>query len=150
MVPVLGSPVMNTGRSMATSAYSGFACQAASLNSLAVSDPRSSARCAFAPSGVSRRVGREGVEQHREPVGVVIRAEVGEAGPPRRGRVQVLDGADAGWRVIRAQWWYSPQLTSRHWPVMARAIGEARNTTASAISSGSGSRPRSMGAAVSA
>ena len=32
---------------------------------------------------------------------------------------------------------------------MARAIGEARNTTASAISSGSGSLRRSMVAAVS-
>jgi len=99
------------------------------------------------------RVGREGVEQHREPVGVVIRAEVGQARAPRRGRVQVLGRTDGVGRfggVGRDQWWYSPQLTSRHWPVMARAIGEARNTTASAISSGSGSRPRSTGAAVSA
>ena len=48
-----------------------------------------------------------------------------------------------------AQWWYSPPSTPRHWPVMARAIGEARNTTASATSSGSGSRRRSIVAAVS-
>ena len=38
------------------------------------------------------------VEQHREAVGVVVGAEVGQAGPPRRRRVQVVDRADAGCR----------------------------------------------------
>jgi hypothetical protein len=92
------------------------------------------------------------VEQHRQPVGVVVGAEVGQAGAPGRGRVQVLDGADpvGAVRLRAGQWWYSPQLTSRHWPVIARAMSLARNTAASAISSGSGSRPRSIGAAVSA
>ena len=52
VVPVLGSPVTNTGRSIRTCAYSGCACQAASLNSRAVSAPRSIARITFTPSGV--------------------------------------------------------------------------------------------------
>ena len=84
-----------------------------------------------------------GLEQHAQPVGVVVRAEVRQPGDLARRRVQVVNGPHGG------QWWYSPQLTSRHCPVMARASGEARKTTASATSSGSGSRPRSVPAAVS-
>ena len=53
VVPVRGRPVMKIGASIGTRAYSGFACQAASLDSRAVSAPRSTARCAFEPSGVS-------------------------------------------------------------------------------------------------
>ena len=52
VVPVLGSPVTNTGRSIRTCAYPGFACQAASLHSRAASAPRSMDRIALAPGGV--------------------------------------------------------------------------------------------------
>ena len=52
MVPVRGSPVTNSGRSIGTCAYSGWACQAAWLNSRAASAPRSMARMALAPGGV--------------------------------------------------------------------------------------------------
>ena len=52
VVPVLGRPVMNIGASIGIVAYSGFACQAASLDSRAVSAPRSTARCALEPTGV--------------------------------------------------------------------------------------------------
>ena len=90
------------------------------------------------------RVPLQRAEQHLEPVGVVVRPEVGEPGDLRRQGVQFVG---RGQRFT--QWWYSPQLTSRHCPVIARASGEARNTTASAISSGSGSRRRSVAAAVS-
>ena len=53
VVPVLGSPVTNTGRSIGTWAWSGCACQPAWLSSRAVSAPRRNVRCIFAPSGVS-------------------------------------------------------------------------------------------------
>jgi hypothetical protein len=43
---------MNSGASIGTSAYSGLARQAASLDSRAVSAPRSTARWAFEPKGV--------------------------------------------------------------------------------------------------
>ncbi|SLH15353.1 Uncharacterised protein [Mycobacteroides abscessus subsp. abscessus] len=95
-----------------------------------------------------------GVEQHAQPLAVVVGAEVVEPDHLARRGVQILDGAD----VVPAdhvlcsphQWWYSPALTSRHAPVIARASDEAKNTTASAISSGSGSLRRSMVLAVSA
>ncbi len=103
------------------------------------------------------------LQQHGEPVTVVVGAEVVQAGEPGRRCVQVVDRphdtAARRWlpwgRQVRAaprdpaQWWNSPQLTSRHWPVMDRASQDDRNTTASAISSGSGSRRRSVPAAVS-
>ena len=89
------------------------------------------------------RVPLEGGDQLGQPVGVVVGPEVGQPGDLRRQGVQFV-GRGPG-----TQWWYSPQLTSRHCPVIARASGEARNTTASAISSGSGSRRRSVAAAVS-
>ncbi len=98
------------------------------------------------------RVPGVGVQQHGEAVAVGVGAELRQAGEPGGRGVQVLDRADAvplGAHWDSTQWWYSPQLTSRHWPVMARAMPEARNTTASAISSGSGSLPRSIAAAVS-
>ena len=44
---------MKIGASIAVVAYSGCARQAASLDNRAVSAPRSTARCAFEPSGVS-------------------------------------------------------------------------------------------------
>ena len=52
VVPVLGSPVTNTGRSIGIPAYSGCACQPASLSSRAASAPRSIERITFWPSGV--------------------------------------------------------------------------------------------------
>ena len=128
-------------------AYSGCACQAASLEQPGGQRPAQERPLHLRADRREPGLGRVGVEQHREPVGVVVGAEVGQAGAPRRRRVQVVDGADA---AFSGQWWYSPQLTSRHWPVIARARSDARNTTASAISSGSGSLPRSIGAAVSA
>jgi hypothetical protein len=91
-----------------------------------------------------------GVQQHGEAVPVVIGAEVRQPGDPGGRRMQVPGGTDAvTFAHGAAQWWYSPPSTPRHWPVMARAIGEARNTTASATSSGSGSLRRSIVAAVS-
>ena len=92
------------------------------------------------PPGSQVRLVGVGPEQHLQSVGVVVRPEVVKPGDLRGRLVQLARGD---------QWWYSPQLTSRHCPVIARASGEARNTTASATSSGSGSRRRSMPAAVS-
>ena len=109
-------------------------------------------------------VGGVGLQQHRQPVPVLVGAEVVKPGQPGRRGVQVIDRADAGPRPgagrpvrpappragwLSVQWWYSPQFTSMHCPVIARASDEARKTTVSAISSGSGSRRRSMFAAVS-
>ena len=52
-MPVRGSPVTKIGRSIGTSACSGYWAHAASLGSLAVSAPRSRARVTLMPYGVS-------------------------------------------------------------------------------------------------
>ena len=90
-----------------------------------------------------------GLQQHGEAVAVVVVAEVRQPGERGGRRVQVRGGCRCRSPPPHGQWWYSPLLTSRHWPVMARAMDEARNTTASATSSGSGSLRRSVVAAVS-
>ncbi len=88
-----------------------------------------------------------GLKQCGESVVVVVVAEVRQTGERGGRRVQFGSGADA--LATAGQWWNSPLLTSRHWPVMARAMDEARNTTASATSPGSGSLRRSVVAAAS-
>ena len=52
VVPVLGSPVTNSGRSIRTCAYPGCAGQPASLTSRAASAPRSMARITLRPRAV--------------------------------------------------------------------------------------------------
>src|SRR5215469_11764560 len=88
------------------------------------------------------------LEQNGQPVAVVVRPEILKTGEPSRGRAKVGNRADAT-AGPRYQWWYSPQLTSRHCPVIARASEEHKKITASATSSGSGNLRRSVPAAVS-
>src|SRR5207302_1721832 len=67
-----------------------------------------------APARGQVRVPLERGDQLGQPVGVVVRPEVLQPGDLRRQGVQV---AGRGPGVRGAQWWYSPQLTSRHCPV---------------------------------
>ncbi len=158
VVPLLGRPVTKIGRSMATSACSGMRCP--SRRSRAAARPARRAGRRGLPSGRAGSGRRRGHRTPGSPPGrrcsrrrrsrsarsAASRTRAG----PRRSRRCPARSVSGHVGSARTQWWYSPQLTSRHWPVIARASGEARNSTASAISSGSGSRPRSMFAAVSA
>lgn len=94
-------------------------------------------------------LGAVGLQQHakRFAVVVVIGAEVVEADHLGGRGVQIIDGAYIGaWHQL----WYSPQLTSRTWPLIPLARSLARNRTAEATSSSVGSRLRSELAAVAA
>ncbi len=121
VVPVRGSPVTKMGRSMRT------------VRVLRVRLPRGLAEqpggeraAQHAPAHLPAQRGQVrvpgvGIEQHLEAVGVVVGAEVGQPGDPAGRHMQICDRADAV-PLRPGQWWNSPQLTSRHWPVMARAI----------------------------
>ena len=87
------------------------------------------------------------VQQHlkRLAVVVVVSAEIVEPDQLGRRGMQVVDGADIG---TFHQLWYSPQLTSRVWPVMPLDRSLAMKRIAEATSSSVGSRLRSEFAAV--
>ena len=148
MVPVRGRPVTKMGRSMGTSACCGYCFHAAS-------DSRPGHQCVAdeEPRHLAAELGqigvaRIGLEKHAEcfAIVVVVTAEIVEAHRFGGRRVQFVDGADVG--SGRHQALYSPQLTSRVWPVMPLDRSLAMNRIADATSSSVGSRLRSEFAAV--